>query len=240
MLEKRYVIVCALQDIATFCTDIVLRHYSYECRASTQERPYVSRPSRTKQLANPKLRPELTKDIPKDFTASKTPTTAGTAKYERGRKLNREGHNPSRPPSPTSSISSISTISTTRSRSVSSDLERRERSAERRRSTESHDDFFKSENASEAKMSSRYRRRPSPEDFNISRARSTSRQDSHKYRQRSRDSLREEPGKGRGRSPVQSPKAADTRTKPSERDRSLSPYSKRLALTQAMSTGGRI
>ncbi|KFH40513.1 hypothetical protein ACRE_088000 [Hapsidospora chrysogenum ATCC 11550] len=38
------------------------RHYSYECKASTQDRPYVSRPSRSKQLRNPKLVPKLTSD----------------------------------------------------------------------------------------------------------------------------------------------------------------------------------
>ncbi|PFH62726.1 hypothetical protein XA68_12154 [Ophiocordyceps unilateralis] len=35
-------------------------HYSYECKASAQDRPYVSRPSRSQQLRNPKLVPELT------------------------------------------------------------------------------------------------------------------------------------------------------------------------------------
>ncbi|KAI1435179.1 zinc knuckle-domain-containing protein [Xylaria sp. CBS 124048] len=37
-------------------------HYSYECKASTQERPYVPRPSRTQQLFNPKLVPKLASD----------------------------------------------------------------------------------------------------------------------------------------------------------------------------------
>ncbi|KAI3322419.1 zinc knuckle-domain-containing protein [Xylariaceae sp. AK1471] len=37
-------------------------HYSYECKASAQERPYVPRPSRTQQLVNPKLVPKLTSD----------------------------------------------------------------------------------------------------------------------------------------------------------------------------------
>ncbi|KAG5977971.1 hypothetical protein E4U56_006319 [Claviceps arundinis] len=40
------------------------RHYSYECKASSQERPYVSRPSRSQQLRNPKLVPKLTNDTP--------------------------------------------------------------------------------------------------------------------------------------------------------------------------------
>ncbi|KAI0395433.1 zinc knuckle-domain-containing protein [Xylariaceae sp. FL0594] len=37
-------------------------HYSYECKASAQERPYIPRPSRTQQLLNPKLVPKLTND----------------------------------------------------------------------------------------------------------------------------------------------------------------------------------
>ncbi|EHA57472.1 hypothetical protein MGG_15478 [Pyricularia oryzae 70-15] len=40
------------------------RHYSYECKAAPQERPYVPRPSRTQQLLNPKLRPDLSNDTP--------------------------------------------------------------------------------------------------------------------------------------------------------------------------------
>lgn len=46
---------------------IYARHYSYECKASAQERPYTSRPSRTQQLANPKLVPRLTSDVPNDL-----------------------------------------------------------------------------------------------------------------------------------------------------------------------------
>jgi hypothetical protein len=37
-------------------------HYSYECKAAPQERPYVARPSRTQQLLNPKLVPKLSSD----------------------------------------------------------------------------------------------------------------------------------------------------------------------------------
>ncbi|KLU91175.1 hypothetical protein MAPG_09698 [Magnaporthiopsis poae ATCC 64411] len=43
------------------------RHYSYECKAGPQERPYVPRPSRTQQLLDPKLRPQLTNDTPDAF-----------------------------------------------------------------------------------------------------------------------------------------------------------------------------
>lgn len=41
---------------------ILERHYSYECKATAQERPYVSRPSRSQQLRNPKLVPKLTNE----------------------------------------------------------------------------------------------------------------------------------------------------------------------------------
>ncbi|EJT69999.1 hypothetical protein GGTG_12176 [Gaeumannomyces tritici R3-111a-1] len=41
------------------------------CKAAPQERPYVPRPSRTQQLLNPKLRPELTNDAP-DVLQKKT------------------------------------------------------------------------------------------------------------------------------------------------------------------------
>lgn len=43
-------------------------HYSYECKAQLQERPYKARPSRTQQLLNPKLAPKLTNDAPDDAT----------------------------------------------------------------------------------------------------------------------------------------------------------------------------
>ena len=48
-------------------TNIFLRHFSYECKALAQERPYVARPSRTQQLMNPKLVPQLTSDVPNDL-----------------------------------------------------------------------------------------------------------------------------------------------------------------------------
>lgn len=42
----------------------VARHYTYECKATAQERPYVARPSRTQQLFNPKLVPKLASETP--------------------------------------------------------------------------------------------------------------------------------------------------------------------------------
>jgi len=52
----------------TLCQKCLKRgHYSYECKASAQERPYIARPSRTQQLLNPKLVPKLTSDVPNDL-----------------------------------------------------------------------------------------------------------------------------------------------------------------------------
>lgn len=46
---------------STLCQKCLKRgHYSYECTAAQQERPYVSRPSRTQRLLNPKLAPRIT------------------------------------------------------------------------------------------------------------------------------------------------------------------------------------
>jgi len=43
---------------------VLERHYSYECKAGPQERPYIPRPSRTQQLFNPKLLPKLASETP--------------------------------------------------------------------------------------------------------------------------------------------------------------------------------
>ena len=63
---------CLKKDMSTTLSDhasanISARHYSYECKATTQERPYTSRPSRTQQLINPKLAPKLMSDVPNDL-----------------------------------------------------------------------------------------------------------------------------------------------------------------------------
>lgn len=52
---------------STLCQKCLKKgHFSYECTASQQDRPYISRPSRTQQLANPKLAPKLANTAPKD------------------------------------------------------------------------------------------------------------------------------------------------------------------------------
>jgi hypothetical protein len=64
---------CLKKDTFTSVYDSIqnsddwLRHYSYECKAVVQERPYVTRPSRTQQLMNPKLLPKLMSDVPQDL-----------------------------------------------------------------------------------------------------------------------------------------------------------------------------
>ncbi|KAJ4153994.1 hypothetical protein LMH87_010458 [Akanthomyces muscarius] len=93
-------------------------HYSYECNATAQERPYVSRPSRTQQLRNPKLVPKLTNDSPNPLEKKKGAADEELSKKEaeRGRareldeKDDESDESPRRPRSP--SVDSVSTVST--------------------------------------------------------------------------------------------------------------------------------
>ncbi|KAH0543606.1 hypothetical protein FGG08_002044 [Glutinoglossum americanum] len=108
------------QTLYLASTNISIRHYSYECKVSLQDRPYVSRPSRTQQLLNPKLQPKLTSDVPNDLLRKKGVADEQLAKKaeERGRKRDREESNSPPPMSrkrsrSVSSYSSVSTISTT-------------------------------------------------------------------------------------------------------------------------------
>ncbi|KAJ5041187.1 uncharacterized protein L3040_005738 [Drepanopeziza brunnea f. sp. 'multigermtubi'] len=79
---------------STLCQKCLKRgHYSYECKAVIQERPYVSRPSRTQQLLNPKLQPRLmTSDAPLDLMRKKgiADELLAKADQERGRKRERQ------------------------------------------------------------------------------------------------------------------------------------------------------
>jgi hypothetical protein len=96
----------------TLCQKCLKRgHYSYECKASAQERPYKSRPSRTQQLLNPKLKPKLTTEVPEDLLRKKGVADEILKKKEEDRKRARSLS--------TSSADSVSTISTNRSRSRS-------------------------------------------------------------------------------------------------------------------------
>lgn len=113
----------------TLCQKCLKRgHYSYECKSSTQERPYASRPSRSQQLTNPKLLPKLTSDVPNDLLRKKGVADEELAKKEaeRGRKRKLEddgyGSEPDKRSRSVLSYSSVSTISTNKSRSLSPEV----------------------------------------------------------------------------------------------------------------------
>ncbi|RMZ66189.1 nucleic acid binding [Pyrenophora seminiperda CCB06] len=96
----------------TLCQKCLKRgHYSYECKAPAQERPYKPRPSRTQQLLNPNLKPKLTTEVPVDLVRKKGVADEILKKKEEDRKRARSLS--------TSSIDSVSTISTNRSPSRS-------------------------------------------------------------------------------------------------------------------------
>ncbi|KAH0284805.1 hypothetical protein M436DRAFT_66691 [Aureobasidium namibiae CBS 147.97] len=105
----------------------VNRHYSYECKAQAQERPYISRPSRSQQLLNPKLKPKLTNIAPTPISTEKEASSAirkSTQDRPRKRSLDdMDDHRPSRKRSrstasfSSASVSSISTRSPSPERS---------------------------------------------------------------------------------------------------------------------------
>jgi hypothetical protein len=109
----------------TLCQKCLKRgHYSYECKATAQERPYQSRPSRTQQLLNPKLKPKLTTEVPEDLLRKKGVADEILKKKE----VERAGRDRKRSRSlSTSSVDSISTISTNRSPSRSRSPARRKK-----------------------------------------------------------------------------------------------------------------
>ncbi|KIV99266.1 uncharacterized protein PV09_09036 [Verruconis gallopava] len=250
---------------STLCQKCLKRgHYSYECKAAPQERPYIARPSRTQQLLNPKLAPKLTNEAPDDLMQKKGVADAQLAKSaaERGRKrsMSIEGDRPRKRSRSASSCSSssVSTISTSRSRSASRN--RRPSSAERMVASQ-HDGDDRAESSFERKRRRRpsaasheghgYRntRRRRSERSPGERGRRTSRMEDDMERRsrtgtrsgsrqngrkasRSRNRTRQS-GRTYSRSP--SPYRRQPRdTAP--RERSLSPYSKRMAMTRALNS----
>ncbi|KAH6690527.1 zinc knuckle-domain-containing protein [Plectosphaerella plurivora] len=241
-------------------------HYSYECKESSQARPYVSRPSRTQQLRNPKLMPALTNDKPEELMRKKGVADEELAKKEAERAKQRprddssddEGAPPKRQRS--ASFDSVSTVSTRHSRSPSPPPRRRSPSplpqprhdkrggpGPSRRRDSPEDDYSRSRSRSPA-------RKHSPADIPQRRQRSFSR-DSHsppprreqRYRERSADqSVRS--GRSLSRSPVRqgggpahprgrAEAAQPVRRQEPPRERSLSPFSQRVALTRSMNQG---
>jgi len=275
---------------STVCQKCLKRgHFSYECKAAAQERPYVARPSRTQQLLNPRLLPKLNSDVPNDLLRKKgvaDEVLAQNAK-ERGRKRSRDGDdvNPHRKRSRSESsmsTSSVSTISTTASRSPSPSKHpdhdeymtsqqvhsrhsshkpngkrrRRSSSAESRSSDMDVDRNTRRRRKSVSPVQ-RGRRRSRPDSgmdgVRNSRSRSGSRS-GRGSRRISRSPRRDEdmrrPMEAGSRSPFEHGRDGrdkrdgkkwgrrqeeqKVRYQPRPRERSMSPYSKRLALTQAM------
>ncbi|KAF2235203.1 hypothetical protein EV356DRAFT_130847 [Viridothelium virens] len=116
---------------STVCQKCLKRgHYSYECKATPQDRPYAARPSRTQQLMNPKLVPQLTSDVPNELNRKIGVADEHLAQLaaSRGRKRFRSLNDNDTSMSPdrkrsrsrsvsTSSTTSVATISTRSSRS---------------------------------------------------------------------------------------------------------------------------
>ncbi|KAF5574162.1 hypothetical protein FPCIR_13710 [Fusarium pseudocircinatum] len=170
------------------------RHYSYECKATTQERPYVSRPSRSQQFRNPKLVPKLTNETLNPLEQKKGVADEELAKLEaeRAREREREQRDdeliePNVKRRGSVSSHSVSTISTgaSRSRSPGKDRARHPAQSPRSRSPYSEDsqrgrrDDSRSRSRSHSlslnrsrspRVEARHRRSdsgrsPSPEDF---------------------------------------------------------------------------
>ncbi|KAL7896522.1 zinc knuckle domain-containing protein [Trichoderma sp. SZMC 28014] len=273
-------------------------HYSYECKSSTQERPYVSRPSRSQQLRNPKLVPKLTSDTPNPLEKKKGVADEELAKLEAERERKREREDREDELLDTGSrrqrsisSQSVSTISTDASRdSRSPPPKRRTRSPVTKRRDHNPKSASNRSYSADSASDRSYSRSPSPprrQRRSASRdSRSPSREgtpesDRNRYgqpsharrddasppRQRydqgpgSRRGIRRGGSDSRSRSPQrddQPYRRRDDDNRPrggrrgggyqgqgrmpprdAPRERSLSPFSKRLALTQSMNMGGR-
>ncbi|KAI9773812.1 MAG: hypothetical protein M1840_006037 [Geoglossum simile] len=112
--------LCVFENLETVNTNRPSATAAYECKTTSQERPYVARPSRTQQLLNPKLRPQLTSDVPNDLLRKKGVADEQLAKKAEERDRGRDRVGSGSPPPMSrkrsrsiSSYSSVSTISTT-------------------------------------------------------------------------------------------------------------------------------
>ncbi|KAJ5935895.1 hypothetical protein N7454_005193 [Penicillium verhagenii] len=276
---------CLKRDMSPAHTDSGVRHYSYECKATAQERPYTARPSRTQQLKNPNLMPKLSTENPNMLlqTAGVADEILAKREEERGRKRDfdnedagRHTHSPKRARSLSShSTNSVATISTTRSASASPDRRSKPRAHAKGRATSSaspHADKSRKRRLSDSgesysgssysgEVRHRSRSREWAEDRNIRRRRRESspeergrhrdtRQRDHRrspsvdHDQVAKDRRSETPRTPHDRSGQRSYRDRENpqgrsrqepRAKPGPpKERSLSPYSKRLALTTAM------
>jgi len=263
---------------STLCQKCLKRgHYSFECKAVAQERPYVSRPSRTQQLLNPKLVPKLTSDVPQELLRKKGVADEQLAKLEKERGRARERSSEKSKARTASnhlrsdSSLSVSTISTDRSRSQSPPRRQtlKESNNHRARSKTRSRSWSRSPPRRRSlKESGNKRRRVSSADSDTSDAPSSQKDPEARTGSRStRRRLNQSSPSARGRqvedrSPYRDRRLSDDRRQPSHqahieissndgrpselidrdywpppRERSLSPFSRRKALTQAMSMG---
>jgi len=233
-------------------------HYSYECKSSLQSRPYASRASRTQQLRNPKLKPALaetkmSEPVLDSTTRISQPREGAVVDRSKSHSLSPEPLAKRRRTSlSASSVSSVSTISTNASKSEHGPGARRSASP---RVTQ----IPRSRSRSRPRSKSPHRKRHEP---SSSRSRSPPRFDSQRRRgshghqdpaphsgdsEAPHDSADRRHGGRRSRSPPPKPAPGSSEhiqhQQPSSaqsgpyRQRSLSPFSKRLALTQAMNAG---
>lgn len=253
-------------------------HYSYECKASLQERPYIARPSRSQQLANPKLVPKLTEATPPELQKKQGVADEQLAKLEaeRARKKELESRdddhddNSDRAKAPqrrrSMSYDSVSTVSTrdspgpVRARDSRSpsparrDVARSSLSpADERDTRRSPGPLRRGRDASAQRGYSRESRSPSPRSASGAYRRYSSSpsrsppppENQRRYRSRSprddRNDNASHPPRRRDAPETGASFRADTRRGPTSRgearDRSLSPFSKRLALTRTMNHG---
>jgi len=214
-------------------------HYSYECKASTQERPYISRPSRTQQLFNPKLQPKLTEAVPPEEPslierkglADSILRQKQAERGGRGRKRRRNGStSPVRDRSRSSSVSSYSSYSSISS-GRSPSPPRRSRDAHSRTRSDKHSSRSPEH---ERSVRRKYRASPSP----ARRGRRLSPTD-YSRRTRSASRPRRMSNRKASRSPGRHENAGrrDPATPPL-RERSPSPFTRRRLLTEAMQRGG--
>jgi len=198
-------------------------HYSYECKVSNAERPYKPRPSRTQQLFDPAVRQKLTMASPPDEALTRKIGIADEilAKKDHDRRVGskRRRESPSLSPvrrsrrSPSvSSISSYSSVSS--SRSPPPQLRS---SARKARPTSPRSP------SPDRRVRRRYKDSPSPV---YGRGRRLSPTDD-KRRTRSRSSV------PRRRTPLPPDHRQPTPSR-QRKERSLSPFSRRVALTKAM------
>ncbi|KAI4739838.1 hypothetical protein E4T50_09735 [Aureobasidium sp. EXF-12298] len=249
-------------------------HYSYECKAQAQERPYISRPSRSQQLLNPKLKPKLTNIAPTP-TAIEQAESSAIHKPAQNRPRKRslddmDDHRPSRKRSRSAASFSSASVSSISTRSPSPERPRSRHDAKQpRESSATGGAGDKRMRPSSAASSPDHMQSYEPASRNT-RMRRNSRSPSERGRRRGRSANSERRMRSasdrntlkdtRGFTPVRRTdntdinpaldqhnhvERADYKTYrdqdremkdvPSgDRPRSLSPFSKRVALTQSM------